>query len=38
MGKMRMHAKVWSANLKKKERSEDLGVDGKIIVEWNIGK
>jgi len=28
----------WSENLKGKDHSEDLGVDGKIILQWNLGK
>jgi hypothetical protein len=33
-----MHAKFWSENLKGRDYSEDLGVDGKIILEWILGK
>jgi hypothetical protein len=33
-----MHAKFWSENLKGRDHSEDLGVNGKIIVEWILGK
>jgi len=33
-----MHAKFWSKNLKARVHSEDLGVDGGIILEWILGK
>jgi len=29
-----MHTKFWSKNVKGKDHSEDLSVDGKIILEW----
>jgi hypothetical protein len=29
-----MHTKFWSENKKGRDHSEDLGVDGKIILEW----
>jgi hypothetical protein len=29
-----MHTKFWSENLKGRDRSEDLGADGRIILEW----
>jgi hypothetical protein len=29
-----MHTKFWSEDLKGRDHSEDLGVDGKIILEW----
>jgi len=32
-----MHTKFWFENLKGKDHSEDLGVDGKIILKWIIG-
>jgi hypothetical protein len=28
----------WSENLKGRDYSKDLGVDGKIILEWILGK
>jgi hypothetical protein len=28
-----MHTKVWSKNLKRRDHSEDLGVNGMIILE-----
>jgi len=33
-----MHTKFWSENLKKRHHSEDLGVDGRIILERILGK
>jgi hypothetical protein len=33
-----MYIKFWSENLKGSDHSEDLGVDGKIILEWILGK
>jgi hypothetical protein len=38
MGEMRNHTKFWSENLTGRGHSEDLGVDGKIISEWILGK
>jgi len=32
------HTKVWSENLKGRDNSEDLGVDGKIILEQILWK
>jgi len=32
-----MHEKFWSKNLKERDHSEDLGVDGRIILDL-IGK
>jgi len=29
---------ILSENLKEKEHSEDVGIDGKIILEWILGK
>jgi hypothetical protein len=34
MGEVRNAYKVWSENLKGKEHSQDLGVDGRIILDW----
>jgi hypothetical protein len=33
-----MDTKYWSENLKGSDYSEDLGVHGKIILEWILGK
>jgi hypothetical protein len=33
-----MRTKFWWDNLKGRDDSEDLGVDGKIILEWILGK
>jgi hypothetical protein len=37
MGEIKMHKSFLSENLKGRDHSEDLGVDGKII-EWILGK
>jgi hypothetical protein len=33
---MIMYMKFWSENLKGRDHSEDVGVDGRIILEWII--
>jgi hypothetical protein len=33
-----MHTIFWSENLKGRDHSEDLGVDGRIILEWILWK
>jgi len=33
-----MHTEFWSERLKGRDYAEDLGVDGKIILEWILGK
>jgi hypothetical protein len=38
MGEMRNTSKILLENLKGKHHSEDLGVDGKIILQWILGK
>jgi hypothetical protein len=35
---MRNAYKIWSENLKRRDPSEYLGVDGKIILEWILRK
>jgi hypothetical protein len=37
VGEMRKHIKFCSENVKGTDNSEDLGVDGKIILEWIFG-
>jgi hypothetical protein len=34
MGEMRNTYKYWPENLKERDQSEDLEVDGRIILEW----
>jgi hypothetical protein len=38
MGEMRIPQKVWSENVKGRDHTEDLGIDGKITAEWILGK
>jgi hypothetical protein len=33
-----MQTTFWLENLQGRDHSEDLGVDGKIILKWNLGK
>jgi hypothetical protein len=33
-----MHIKFWSENLKSRDQWEDLGVDGKIILDLTLGE
>jgi len=37
-GEMRNAYKFWSENLKGRDHLEDLSTDGKIILEWILGK
>jgi hypothetical protein len=32
------NTKFWSANLKGRDHFEDLGMDGRIILEWMLGE
>jgi hypothetical protein len=38
MREIKMHTNFLPENLKEKEHSEDLGVDGKVILQWILGK
>jgi hypothetical protein len=33
-----MHTQFWSENLKGRDHFEDLDVDGRIVLEWILGK
>jgi len=33
-----MHTKFWLESLKGRDHSEDLGIDGKITLEWILQK
>jgi len=33
-----MYTIFWLENLKGRDHSEELGIDGKIIIEWILGK
>jgi len=36
---IKLHAyKIWLENMKGTEHSEDLGIDGMIILKWILGK
>jgi hypothetical protein len=37
-GTLEMRTKFWLENLKRGDRTEDLGVDERIILEWILGK
>jgi hypothetical protein len=37
-GEMKMHTKIWLENVKGRGHSEELGVEGKTILEWVLGK
>jgi len=34
----KIHTKFWSENLKGRGHSDDTDVDGRIILEWTLGK
>jgi hypothetical protein len=38
MGEMRNVCKISVGNLKGRDNSEDVGVDGKVILKWILGK
>jgi hypothetical protein len=38
MERLEMRTKFWLESLKVRNNSEDLGVDGKIILKWTVGK
>jgi hypothetical protein len=33
-----MHTKVWSENLEGRDHLQDLDINGKIMLEWILGK
>jgi hypothetical protein len=37
MGEVRNHTKFWSENLKRSDHMEELGIDGRIILEYILG-
>jgi len=37
-GQTRNAYKIWSENMKGRDHSEDLGVNGGTILEWTLGK
>jgi hypothetical protein len=38
MGKMRYVYKIWVRDVKGRDHSEDVDVNGRIILEWTTGK
>jgi hypothetical protein len=36
MGEMRMDTQFWSENMKGGDRLEDIGVEGRTILKWNL--
>jgi len=38
MGKLEMHTIFWLENLRGRDHSEHLSADGRIILEWILGK
>jgi hypothetical protein len=38
MEAIKMHTEFWSENLKGRDQSEDLDVDGRITLQWILGK
>jgi hypothetical protein len=38
VGEIRIYTKLWSSKLKESDHSKELVVDGKIILEWILGK
>jgi len=38
IGGMRNAYNFWPGNLKRRQHVEDLGIDGRIILEWILGK
>jgi hypothetical protein len=37
-GRGEIHTKFWPENMKGRNHSEDLGVNGEIISDWILGK
>jgi hypothetical protein len=35
---MEMHTKFWSLNLKGRGHFEDIGIEGRVILEWILEK
>jgi hypothetical protein len=37
-GEIKMQTKFWSEDVMGRDHSEDLGVDGRVIINWIFGK
>ena len=37
-GRQKVHTKIWWGDLRERDRSEDVGVDGRVILKWTFKK
>jgi hypothetical protein len=38
VGEMRIRTKFWLVDVKERDHSKNIGVDGRILLEWILGK